>query len=595
MADTQPSSIGKRLRQERELHHWTQEQLAKKIGGSIPSINRWEHDRTGLKSEWLDLLTEAFGRPPEQWGTARQIPWNVPFLRNPYFTGREQILQRLHRALAAEQTVALSQARAISGLGGMGKTQTAVEYAYRYAGEYEAVLWIRADSSETLVSDFAALATILALDLSVQQERDQQYVVSMVKRWLEKHSPWLLIFDNVNDPALVTDLLPRRASGAILLTTRLQVTGPHFTKIELEKMSCEESTAFLLRRIMVNDEERLAAEISQQEREAVEQLWNVMEGLPLALDQAAAYIEETGCMLSDYLVLFKTRSKQLLRLRSQMASTYPETVATTWLLTFEKVERTNPVAAELLRFCAFLHPDEIPEMLIIAGASSPDSVLQSIVTDEIERNKAIGDLRKYSLVKRNAEKKILTIHRLVQAVIKDGMDEETLQMWVERAVQTVNTTFPHVESGSWLQCELLLPHALRVAQYIEQYQIFSEEAAHLLYNMAVYLYYRARYAESESLYRKTLQIREQQSGPEHLTVATVLDGLADICREQGKYAQAEPLHQRALQIREQWSESEYLNIATSFYNLAILYKENVVLMQHFQLFAHGFLKIRQLL
>lgn len=573
MKDTQLINIGKRLRQERELHHWTQEELAEKIGGSVPSINRWEHDRTSLRSEWLALLTEAFGRPPEQWGMARQIPWNVPFLRNPYFTGREQILQRLHRALAAEQTVALSQTRAISGLGGMGKTQTAIEYAYRYAEEYEAVLWIRADSSETLMSDFAALSTILDLKLPVQQEHDQQYVVSMVKRWLEKHSPWLLIFDNVNDLALVTDMLPRRASGAILLTTRLQVTGPHFTKIELEKMSREESTTFLLRRITTDDEERLTTEISQQERVAAEQLWNVMEGLPLALDQAAAYIEETGCTISDYLELFKTHSKQLLNLRGQVAGVYPESVATTWLLTFAKVERANPVATELLRLCAFLHPDEIPESLLIAGASFPGSAFESIVADKIERDKAIGDLRKYSLVKRNAEKKILTIHRLVQAVIKDGMDEETSRVWVERAVQAINTTFPHVESGSWLQCELLLPHALLIAQYIEQYHIISEKAGNLLYNMALYLYYRARYAESESLYRKTLQMREQQFGPEHLSVAPALDGLADLYREQGKYAQAEPLHQRALQIREPWSESEYLNIAISFYNLAILYRE----------------------
>ncbi len=142
MAEAHPGSLGKRLRQERELRHWTQEQLAERIGQSVPSINRWEHNRAEPQLDALKELTALFGKPPDRWGTSR---WNVPFLRNPYFTGREQFLVSLHRTLAAEKTVALSQTRAISGLGGIGKTQIAIEYAYRYAREYEAVLWVQAE------------------------------------------------------------------------------------------------------------------------------------------------------------------------------------------------------------------------------------------------------------------------------------------------------------------------------------------------------------------------------------------------------------------------------------------------------------------
>ena len=112
-----------------------------RIGSSVPSINRWEHDRAEPQADALKELTALFGKPPDRWGMSR---WNVPFLRNPYFTGREQFLVSLHRTLAAENTVTLSQTRAISGLGGIGKTQIAIEYAYRYAREYEAVLWVSA-------------------------------------------------------------------------------------------------------------------------------------------------------------------------------------------------------------------------------------------------------------------------------------------------------------------------------------------------------------------------------------------------------------------------------------------------------------------
>ncbi len=121
MADAQSVSLGKRLRQERELRQWTQEELAEKIGRSVPSINRWEHDRAEPQPDALKALTALFGKPPDRWGTSR---WNVPFLRNPYFTGRKPLLSRLHSTLAADKTVALSQTRAISGLGGLARPKS---------------------------------------------------------------------------------------------------------------------------------------------------------------------------------------------------------------------------------------------------------------------------------------------------------------------------------------------------------------------------------------------------------------------------------------------------------------------------------------
>src|SRR5262249_39401027 len=150
-----------------------------------------------------------------------------------------------------------------------------------------------ADSKESLVSDFAALASLL--DLPEKEEVNQFRVIAAVKRWLEAHGPWLLIFDNADDLVLVADFLPRRAGGATLLTTRSQITGLHIKKIELDKMSRQEAVAFLLRRIGSDkddgEEEGSSHEPSSAERHAAEELWELMDGLPLALDQAGAYIE----------------------------------------------------------------------------------------------------------------------------------------------------------------------------------------------------------------------------------------------------------------------------------------------------------------
>ena len=149
-----------------------------------------------------------------------QVPtWNVPFRRNPFFTGREPIVTQVHSLLHAGKTAALSQPPAISGLGGIGKTQTTVEYAYRYREEYQYVLWVQANTAETLLSNFVALARLLKLP--EQDARKQQIIVDALKQWLETHSDWLLIFDNADDLAMLQDYLPAGDTGHILLIHRL--------------------------------------------------------------------------------------------------------------------------------------------------------------------------------------------------------------------------------------------------------------------------------------------------------------------------------------------------------------------------------------
>ena len=145
-------------------------------------------------------------------------PWNVPFLRNPFFTGRDDLLIRLHTILATGKQAALSQPQAISGLGGIGKTQTAIEYAYRYRDEYNTIIWLKAESRETLLSDVLTLAHLL--NLPQHADNDPEQVIEMIKGWFQRRTGWLLIFDNADDLAMVRDFLPAGGQGHILLTTR---------------------------------------------------------------------------------------------------------------------------------------------------------------------------------------------------------------------------------------------------------------------------------------------------------------------------------------------------------------------------------------
>ena len=574
MATAEEWSFGQRLRRERESQHWTQEQLAEKIGGSVPSINRWEHDRSTPRQDMLTRLSEEFGKPPEQWGTGRQILWNIPFLRNPYFTGRDQLLQRLHQALAADNTVALCQARSISGLGGIGKTQTALEYAYRYANEYEAVLWVQADSREVLVADFARLA--LTLNVLEKEETDSFRMITAVRRWLEKHGPWLLILDNADDLAIASEFLPRLPGGAMLLTTLSQITTLHIKNIQMEKMSREEGITFLLRRIApegdADEEGDLFKKVSTREQQAASELWEMMDGLPLALDQAGAYIKAGQISIADYVDLYRIHSNVLLQERGGVVPEHPEAVATTWSLSFQQVEQKDPAAAELLRLCAFLSPETIPEEIITGGAAHFNTLLQGLATSKLLMNKAIMTLSTYSLVRRDATVKALSIHRLVQIVLIDDMSVSSRQQWKDRVVRVLNDAFPVAPFKDWLKCGRLLPHVLVCANWLEDESIPTLlEAASLFDKAGTYLREQGEYAEAEPLLVRALAIRQQYLGAEHLDTATSLSNLAGLYSYQGKYKQAELLVQQALAIREQQLGAEHPETARSLGNLAFLY------------------------
>jgi hypothetical protein len=203
--------------------------------------------------------------------------WNVPQGENPHFVGRDQLLDQIHETLSAGQAAALT---AIHGLGGVGKTQLAAHYAHRRKGDYQIVWWIKAEEPATLAGDYAALA--MALDLPEKDAREQSLIVAAVRRWLEQHPGWLLIFDNAHDAEEVRPYLPQGRAGRALITSRDPNWRGVASTLEVRMLRREDAARFLLERAGQSDEvtaRALAAELGD---------------LPLALEQAGAYIEETG-------------------------------------------------------------------------------------------------------------------------------------------------------------------------------------------------------------------------------------------------------------------------------------------------------------
>lgn len=537
-----------------------------------PAEQHPSHAMPSLASPTLDTSVQL--SPTHSFVPQTNCLWHVPYRRNPFFTGREDELQQLYSALHGTHSAKAAFPQALSGLGGIGKSQTAIEYAYLHQSEYRAVLWARAETYETLLADFATIAQVLALpEQPTQQAPNWQR--DAVLRWLETQTDWLLLLDNVENLALVRAFLPTQGkghNGHIVLTTRLQALGTLAQRIDLEKMEPEEGALFLLRRVrLIEQEAMLEDAVGADFIEAKDIAW-AMDGLPLALDQAGAYIEESGCSLYDYKERYHQQQRTLLELRGSIVSEHPESVATTWLLSFQKLEQNNAVAAELLRFCAFLHPDAILQEIITSGAAELGPLLASVAANPIELDAAIAALRTFSLLRRNAETHTFSMHRLVQAVLRDSMDDTMRQCWAERAIRAVNCAFPDSEQvANWKQCRRCLPHVQVCVQHIEQWNLAFPEAARLLDAAGMYVLEQAHYTQAAFLLRKALDMRIRVQGQEHSDVAESLTNVAGVYLYQGKYATAEPLLARALEVRERVQGPEQPDVAICLNNLALCY------------------------
>lgn len=586
MVQPKKPSLGQRLRSERQHLNWSQKRLAEAIGTTPSTINRWEHDKVLPQPYYREKLLHIFGtKAPDLFSfdevlVSRSVEVeerpatssfsNFSCLRNIYFTGREELLTCLHEKLITTDMEGHPQLYALSGMGGIGKTQIAIEYVYRYGDAYETILWIHAETDQSLLADFAALAHLL--DLPEKQDSDQHAIIAAVKYWLCTHQRWLLIFDNVDDPKVMGKFIPTRCKGHVLLTTRCQSVGPHIQNIEVTTLGSQEGVLFLLRRAKRIELHEMSADASARQYAAAQQVYNLLDGLPLALDQAAAYIDETQIGFQDYLDLYATHHTALLQTcESGSEKQYPFSVATTWLLSFERIESLNSAAADLLRLLAFLHPDSIPDVLLTTASPELGDSLNQAISNPLHFNTLVGVLRRFSLIRRNPETKTLALHRLVQTVLIDAMSEEARYTWAERTLRAVNRAFPSGEFLTWSACQLYLPHTQACAAIVERWQIESLEAAHLFSRAGSYLNERGHYTASERLLRLSLAINEKKLPCNHPDLARSLHDLGVLYQELEQHERAEPLLKRAFAIRELVLPPDHPDLATSYNCMGLLY------------------------
>ena len=354
---------------------------------------------------------------------------------------------------------------ALIGLGGAGKTSLAVEYAHRHLGEVAVAWQFPAEDPAVLAAGFAELAA----QLGVSEGGDP--VASVHEMLAASVAPWLLVFDNAPDRASVARLVPPAGPGRVLITSRNQI-WPSGQALDVPVLDPQAAADFLVNRT------------GDRDQQAALELADELGGLPLALEQAAAYVQASGETLAGYLALFRRRRTDLL-VRGEPTG-YHHTVATTWRLAFENLQRAGPGAVGLLWLLAFCAPEAIPLRLLLqprpglAGrlGKQVTPVLEPLLEDELLAGDAIATLRRYSLVTPLADGSV-SVHRLVQAVTAAQMPAELASQWRQAAAALIEAAIPADTElpGTWPACAALLPHAQaaldltsdgmwRIAQYL---------------------------------------------------------------------------------------------------------------------------------
>jgi tetratricopeptide (TPR) repeat protein len=416
------------------------------------------------------------GVPQEVWELRGRRP-------DQFFTGRDDELVALHRALRADRPTAAIQV--ITGLGGIGKSRLAVEYAYRYSAAYDLVWLIRAEDPATLHSDYAELAQALGLP----SDKDDQAVASL-RQELRRRQNWLLVFDNAEEPDDIYRLLPDRHPGHVLITTRRQ-EWPHAETRRLGVLPVPSAVEYLQRRGKVADA-AIAAELA-----------DALGRLPLMLAQAGSVIAD-GMPASDYLGLLREQAPELFA--EGRTGDGHVTIASTWRVSLERLADRSPSAVALFQFASFLNADAIPLARLHASTGMP-AELADALTSPFQLTKATRALSEYSLAETGDG--LLSVHRMVQAVTRAELGEDE-PFWCKVALTTTSAAFPlDVDNPkAWDACEALLPHALTCAEHAIRLNADATATVELLNRTAEYLLARGRIDLADPVISQALGVVE---------------------------------------------------------------------------------------
>ncbi|GIK00850.1 hypothetical protein Aspvir_004879 [Aspergillus viridinutans] len=503
---------------------------------------QWQGYAALTAAAYARALLEVVPLSSNDLSREKRSRWMVPFARNPRFVGRQNEIDSLEQSIIHSRGPTKS---AICGLGGIGKTQIALELAYRARETVPgiSIFWIPCTSYENIEQAYLSIASSLGMmDIKPAEVKEQ------VKTFLsqEHAGKWLLIFDNADDIEMWTkgskttpplkDILPQNEDGHILFTSRNRKLAVKLASQEVLSIpEVDPNTAkeifdkLLIQKGLLQDDCATTALLEQ------------LGFLPLAISQAAAYINENQISLSEYRSLLGEQERSTIEMLSEEFEDdgrYAEIqnpVAMTWWISFLQIQRLDELAADYLSFMACIDPRDIPRS-ILPPAASPK-----------KQAEAIGLLKAYSFITAQVCDSLFSLHRLVHLATRNWMRiDKTLDIWAERAAGQLDDVFPDDDHGNRKIWRDYLPHALYLANS-EEFQSCRHEYYGFLLRIGGCLQRDGRYNEAQIFFTDVLEIMETALGPEHPDTLLSVNDLGSVLNDQGKYEEAEAMHRRALE------------------------------------------------
>ncbi len=487
---------------------------------------------------------------PEQPRFPADLPavWNAP-PRLAHFVGREELLDVLHAQLSASGAVA------VTGLGGVGKTAVALEYAHRHAGEFDVVWWVPAEQPELVAGHVAALG----MELGLAEGAAWVAVRAVLHR---ERLRWLLVLDNVDDPGVVGPFRPSDGRGRLLVTSRLTGLGGVGAAVQVAELARAEAVSLLTRRVTGIDP-TAAARVA-----------GLLGDLPLAVEQAAGYLTQTGIPPDEYAGLLEGRLGQMLD-RGWVADRPGVTVARLWELSVARLRVECPAAVVLLELCAVCAAEAVPLDLLTGGASElAGGPLRDAVADPVAWAEAVGALVGFSLARRDGT--ALSVHRLVAAATRAGMADTAQAERTATVARLLRAALPADIVGtpvSWPRWRSLLAHVAAVLAGGDQPGApAGEDAAWLCDRAGVYLDHHGQPAAAIPYLHRALTLRQAILGSDHPHTLTTWNDLAYAHASAGRLGEAIELYDQTLADRLRVLGPDHPDTLTSRNGLAGAYE-----------------------
>ncbi|MFD0689354.1 FxSxx-COOH system tetratricopeptide repeat protein [Actinomadura fibrosa] len=372
--------------------------------------------------------TEAADRPARVWNLDA---------RNPLFTGRSALLMQIAESLGTGRATVI---QALSGMGGVGKTQLALEYAHRHAADHDVTWWVNAERDDLIDAQLHTLAVTLGI---VRPDAGSAPAISAVRGWLNEHGRWLIVFDNAVSAEQLRGRLPS-GPGHVLITTRSRRWKELANPIDVDVLDRDEAVRLL---------QGHSPALGDPE---AGRLASVLGDLPLALVQAANFLDESGTSAQDYLALLKGHAQELMD--SGRSASYPSTFAAAMAISCDDLEAADPLAAEMLKLCSFMAPEAIP-IEVLTGRVSPSDEGDG-VPDPVAARRSLGRITEYGLAR--IERDGLRVHRLTSSFIRGRLEPVGASAIVVVLQEALARAHPGeaTDPRSWTTWALLMPHLL---------------------------------------------------------------------------------------------------------------------------------------